>query len=61
MINWAITFLLVAIVAALFGFGGIAGMATEFAVVIFYVAVVLLVLSVAYNLLTGRRPPTPPV
>lgn len=58
MISWAITFLLVALVAAFLGFGGIAGTATEFAVIIFYVAIVLLAISLAYNLLTGRRPPT---
>ena len=58
MISWAITFLVVALVAALFGFGGIAGTAAEFAVIIFYVAIVLLAISLAYNLVTGRRPPT---
>lgn len=57
MISWAITFLVVALVAAVLGFGGIAGTATEFAVIIFYVAIVLFAISLAYNLLTGRRPP----
>ncbi len=39
MLGWAVTFLVVALVAALFGFGGIAGTAVEAAKLIFFVAV----------------------
>ena len=59
MINWAITFLVVALVAAVLGFGGIAGTAIEFAKLIFYVAIVLFVVSLLYSMVTGRRPPMP--
>lgn len=59
MFGWAITFLIIALVAALFGFGGIAGMAVEFAKIIFVIALVLFVISLVYSLVTGRRPPVP--
>jgi uncharacterized membrane protein YtjA (UPF0391 family) len=45
MIGWALTFLLVALVAAVFGFGGIAGTAVEIAKLIFFVAIVLFAIS----------------
>ena len=55
MLRWAILFLVVALIAALFGFGGIAAGATEIARILFFVFLVLFVVS----LLTGavRRPP----
>lgn len=45
MLGWALTFLLVAIVAALFGFGGIAGTAAWIAQILFVVALILFVVS----------------
>ena len=39
MLGWAITFLIIALVAAVFGFGGIAGTAVEIAKLIFFVAI----------------------
>lgn len=45
MLNWAVTFLIVAIVAGVLGFGGIAGTATDMAKVLFVVALVLFVVS----------------
>ena len=51
MHGWSITFLLVAIVAAVFGFGGIAGAAAGMAQILFFVALALLVLSLIF----GRR------
>lgn len=45
MFNWALTFFIVALIAALFGFGGIAGAAAGIAKFIFFAAVVLLVVS----------------
>ena len=56
MIGWALTFLVVALVAALFGFGGIAGTAVEMAKLIFFVAVVLFAISAVVGLLRGRSP-----
>jgi uncharacterized membrane protein YtjA (UPF0391 family) len=56
MLGWAITFLLIALVAAVFGFGGIAGTAMEFAKLIFFVAIVLFAISAVIGLLRGRSP-----
>lgn len=51
MLNWAITFLVIAIIAALFGFGVIASTAASFAKILFLVFLVLALLS----FLGGRR------
>ncbi len=56
MIGWAITFLVVALVAALLGFGGIAGTAMSAAKIIFFVAVVLFAISAIMGLMRGRAP-----
>ena len=50
------TFLLVALVAAVFGFGGIAGTAIELAKLVFFVAVVLFAISAVVGLMRGRAP-----
>ncbi len=49
MIGWAITFLVVALVAALLGFGGIAGTAMEAAKIVFFVAIVLFAVSAIFG------------
>ncbi len=43
LLYWAVTFLIVAIVAAFLGFGGVAGTAMEGAKVLFWIAIVLLI------------------
>ncbi len=53
MLSWAITFLIIALVAAVLGFGGIAGTAVGFAKIIFFVFLVLFAVSLVF----GRRPP----
>ena len=55
MLRLAIVFLIVALIAALFGFGGIVEVATDIAVILFFVFIVLFVLSLIAGLLTGRR------
>lgn len=50
MLGWAITFLIIALVAAAFGFGGIAGAATGIAKILFFVFIVLFLIA----LITGR-------
>ena len=57
MLGWALTFLVVALVAAVLGFGGIAGTAIEIAKIIFFVAIVLFPVSAVVGLLRGRRAP----
>ena len=55
LLYWAIVFLVIAVVAALFGFGGVAGTAMEGAKIIFWIAVVLLVISLVFGFM--RRGP----
>lgn len=45
MLSWAITFLIIALIAAVLGFGGIAGTAAGIAKVLFLVFLVLFVMS----------------
>jgi uncharacterized membrane protein YtjA (UPF0391 family) len=54
MLNWALTFLVVAIIAGVFGFTGLAGTAAEMAKILFLVFLVLFVLSLVIPRL---RPP----
>jgi uncharacterized membrane protein YtjA (UPF0391 family) len=54
LLHWALIFLIVAIVAAVLGFGGAAGTAMEGAKIIFYIAILLLVISVILNFARGR-------
>lgn len=55
MLRWALVFFVVAIIAALFGFGGIASGASEIARVLFFLFVVIFVVSLVWGLFTGRR------
>lgn len=59
MIGWAITFLIIALIAAVLGFGGIAGFAVEAAKLIFFVAIVLFLISAVVALVRGRSPRIP--
>lgn len=45
MLYWALMFLVVALVAAIFGFGGIASTATGIAQVLFVIAIIMFVVS----------------
>jgi len=53
MLGWAIGFFIIALIAAVFGFTGIAGAATTIAQVLFWVFLVLFVVS----LIMGRGRP----
>lgn len=59
MLGWAIAFLVIALIAALFGFGGVAGTAVAAAKIIFFVAIVLFVISALVGLFRGRSPTVP--
>jgi uncharacterized membrane protein YtjA (UPF0391 family) len=59
MLGWIVTFLVVALIAAALGFGGIAGTAVGLAKLVFYVFLVLFLMSLVYSLATGRSPPAP--
>jgi uncharacterized membrane protein YtjA (UPF0391 family) len=54
MIGWAVTFLVIALIAAVLGFSGIAGTAMNIAWILFVVG---LILAVVFFVM-GRRPPT---
>ena len=58
MLGWAITFLVVAIIAAILGFGGVAIISVEIAKIIFFVAIVLFLISalMGYRSGWGRSP-----
>jgi len=53
MTSWAITFLAVAMIAAVLGFSGVVGTASNFA---WYCAGICLVLAIACGVF-GRKPP----
>jgi uncharacterized membrane protein YtjA (UPF0391 family) len=59
MFGWAITFLLIALVAAVLGFGGIATFAVDIAKIIFFVALILFLISAVVTLIRGRSPTMP--
>jgi uncharacterized membrane protein YtjA (UPF0391 family) len=52
MISWAVTFLVIALIAAVLGFSGIAGAAVNIAWIL---AVIGIVMAVAFYVM-GRRP-----
>jgi uncharacterized membrane protein YtjA (UPF0391 family) len=54
MLSWVVTFLVIALIAGILGFGGIAGASIEIAKVIFFIAVVLFLVSVVVGLARGR-------
>lgn len=53
MLKWALVFLIVAIVAALLGFGGLASTAGSIAQILFYIFIALFVISFIVGLLRG--------
>jgi uncharacterized membrane protein YtjA (UPF0391 family) len=55
MLSWVVTFLVVALIAALLGFGGIAGLSMEIAKTIFFIALILFVVSLLFGALFGGR------
>lgn len=59
MFGWAVTFLIVALIAAILGFGGIATFAVDLAKIVFFVAIVLFVISAIVGLIRGREPRVP--
>lgn len=56
MIGWAVTFLVVALAAAVLGSGGMAGTVIEAAKVVFFSAIALSLVSAVFGVLRGRSP-----
>jgi uncharacterized membrane protein YtjA (UPF0391 family) len=59
MMNAVITFFILAVIAAVFGFTGLAGTFGEIAKFLALIFVVLFVATLAYSAITGRRAPPP--
>lgn len=59
MLGWAVTFLIIALIAAVLGFGGVAGVAIEAAKLVFFVAVVLFLIAALVGIVRGRTPRIP--
>jgi uncharacterized membrane protein YtjA (UPF0391 family) len=56
LLYWAIVFLVIALVAGVFGFGGIASTAAGIAQVLFFIFIVIFVVALIMGL-ARRRPP----
>lgn len=56
MLSWALFFLVIALIAAALGFGGIAGTAAGIAKILFFVFLVLFLVSLLFG---GVRRPVP--
>lgn len=54
LLHWAVVFLVVALIAGVLGFGGVAGTSMEAAKIVFWVAIVIAVLSFVFNGVRGR-------
>ena len=57
MLRWAATFLVLALVAALFGFGGIAATSAEIAKLLFFVFLIVFAVTLIMGVAGGKRPP----
>jgi len=57
MLRWAVIFLAVALIAALFGFGGIAAAAVDIAQILFFVFLILFIIALVAGLFTRGRAP----
>jgi uncharacterized membrane protein YtjA (UPF0391 family) len=58
MLYWAVAFLIIALIAALLGFGGIAGTAVGIAKILFFVFLILFLISAVLSIF--RRGPSSP-
>jgi len=54
MLGWVVTFLIIALIAGVLGFGGVAGASVEIAKIIFFIAVVLFLVSALVGVARGR-------
>lgn len=54
MLSWALSFLVIALIAAALGFGGIAGTSAGIAKILFFIFIALFVISLIARLLNGK-------
>lgn len=57
MLQWALSFLVIALIAALFGFGGIAAISIELARILFFVFIILFLIAAVMHIGKGKAPP----
>lgn len=55
MLRWAVIFLIIALVAALFGFGGVASTAVGIAKILFFVFIVLFIISLVIGGFAAKK------
>jgi uncharacterized membrane protein YtjA (UPF0391 family) len=55
MLRWALAFFVLALVAALFGFGGLAATSAGIAKTLFYIFLVVFLVSLIFGLTASRR------
>jgi uncharacterized membrane protein YtjA (UPF0391 family) len=56
MLRWTLLFLVIALIAGVFGFTGIAGASTDIARTLFFIFLVLLIISAIVSAFKGRPP-----
>jgi uncharacterized membrane protein YtjA (UPF0391 family) len=56
MLNLVVTLLIIALIAAVLGFGGIATASVGLAKIVFFVAILLFLIAAVFGTLGGRRP-----
>ncbi len=54
MLSWALTFLVIALIAGVFGFGGIMVASAGIAKILFFIFIALFVVSLIANAVRGR-------
>ena len=55
MLRWALGFLLLALIAAFFGFAGVAATSAGIAKTLFYLFLVIFLLTFVFGLVSGKR------
>lgn len=55
MLRWVVTFLIIALIAAVFGFGGIVAGAIDIAKILFFIFLILFVLSLIFGGIKGFK------
>ena len=55
MLHWSLAFFIIAVIAALFGYGGIAEGSAEIGQFLFFLFIVVFAVSLVFRLFAGRR------
>jgi uncharacterized membrane protein YtjA (UPF0391 family) len=55
MLGWVVTFLIIGLIAAILGFGGIAGASFGIAKLLFFIFMILFLIAIVFGTIGGRR------